>query len=100
MRDSEGARNRVGSRPAFWHRAGKMVPDKPRSESQRQRRLITRLSISIETLLRIRLGLQSIPDLRHSLPIRPPVVAHLLRRLAEGASDLELLHTYEEHDEQ
>ena len=77
-----------------------MVPDKPRSESQRQRRLITRLSISIETLLRIRLGLQSIPDLRHSLPIRPTVVAHLLRRLAEGASDLELLHTYEEYDEQ
>ena len=77
-----------------------MVLDKLPSESQRQRRLITRLSISTETLPRIHFGLQRIPDRHRSFPIRPTVVAYLLERFAEGASELELLHIYEVIDNQ
>ena len=73
----------------------KMFPDRTRVEPQRQRRLITRLSVSIESLLRLRLGLQPISGLRHAIPIHPIVVQYLLERLSEGIGELELLHLFE-----
>ena len=75
-----------------------MFPDRTRAEPQRQRRLITRLSVSIESLLRLRLGLPPTPGLRHAIPIRPTVVQYLLERLSEGIGELELLHLFEAID--
>jgi len=67
---------------------------KARSEAKRRRRLLTRLTQSIETLLRQHLGLQSPQHLGHHIPVPPSIVLKYLRDLASGISvedlDLEL----------
>ena len=63
---------------------------KARSGPQRQRRLLTRLSVSANTLLRLALGLPH-PGAQHNLPVRPSVAVELLRLLASGASPGQLV---------
>ena len=57
---------------------------KARSKPQRQRRLVTRLSVSTETLLRLHFDLPISPELSHTLPLRPTEAVRLLRELAAG----------------
>ena len=77
-----------------------MTPDRTRSEPQRQRGFIARLSTSIDSLPRLRLGLPPIPGLQRALPIRPAMVLGLLERLSEGTGDLELLRIFEARSNQ
>eukprot|EP00959_Pyramimonas_sp_CCMP1952_P033326 699271-Pyramimonas_sp.AAC.1 len=63
---------------------GKKGVVKARSKSQRQRRLVTRRSVSTETLLRLTFNLPISPKLSHPLPARPTEAVRLLRELAAG----------------
>lgn len=67
---------------------------KSRSEASRRRRLLTRLALSTDTLLRQHLGLQAPQHLGHHIPILPSIVLKYLRDIASGISvedlDLEL----------
>ena len=55
-----------------------------RSDSQQQRRLVTRLCVSVETLLRLRLDLPTSPKLKNSPPVPPAEARRLLQLLADG----------------
>ena len=55
-----------------------------RSDESERRRLLVRLAVSVNALLLNKLRLPIPSDLGEPLPIRPPEVLRLLRRLAGG----------------
>ena len=55
-----------------------------RSKGKRQRRFLIRLAISLETLLRLKLGYQVRSEIGHSLPVRPSRVINILKLLVSG----------------
>ena len=55
-----------------------------RGSCQRQRRLLHRLTVSVDTLLRLHLQLPQDTELSHSLPISPADTLRLLELLAAG----------------
>ena len=61
-----------------------------RSSEARQRRLLCRLSISLNTLLRLRLHLPIDNSLHHTLPIAPSRALEILRQIVLGVSIEEL----------
>jgi len=54
-----------------------------RSTKRRNSRFQTRVAVSVDTLLRLRLGLKPHPETKHTLPVRPSRVISILRLLAQ-----------------
>ena len=69
-----------------------------RSLHQRQRRAETILIISVDTLLRIHLGLAQKAELQHSIPIKPSKTVKILKQITKGIS-IDTLINFEEHSE-
>ena len=55
-----------------------------RSDESERRRLLVRLAVSVNTLLRLTLRLPLPSHLQQTLPVRPSEAYKLLRRLATG----------------
>ena len=62
-----------------------------RGQLKRQRRLLTRLAVSLDTLLRLKLRIPLRAGLGHSLPVPPARARWLLQELAAGQLPLERL---------
>ena len=67
---------------------------KGRSLVQRQRRLETRLCISVETLLRLSFGLEQIEN-KHAFPIPPTQTITILKHISLGTDLSEILELLE-----
>ena len=61
-----------------------------RSNEARQRRLLLRLAITCNTLLRLRINLPIDNSLHHTLPIAPSRALEILRQIVLGVSIEEL----------
>ena len=63
---------------------------KARKQAQRQRRLLMRLTVSVDTLLRLQYHWPC-SDYKQSLPIKPSSVLALLRQLSQGVDPADLI---------